>query len=260
MSKVSIVITAKNAEKHLKETLESINRSEGINKLEIVFIDDGSTDSTSDIIKSFNFNDSIDLVYEYVELGRARALNYGLSICTNHIVCILDADDLFHKDKLRIQYEVFKKNREVKILATRYSSGSSSKTFLSKNIDKNIALEKLELKDIIKSNPICHSSVMFDKKNMSYSEERKMQIDLEMWLRYLQQNDFIFIIDADLVFKRLHPNQSFESKRRIKYVLSSYFLTLSYAKPYRKHIFEITYRTARLFFHLIPRTISKHLK
>lgn len=97
---VSVLIPCYNAEKYIGETLESVLRQTWP-KLEIVVVNDGSTDGSADIIRKFA-RPNLRLV-EQPNRGQTAALNTCLTYATGHFVQYLDADDLLDPDKIELQ-------------------------------------------------------------------------------------------------------------------------------------------------------------
>ncbi len=100
MIKVSVLMSVYNGEKYLNEAISSVlNQTE--KNLELVIVNDGSSDGTDAIIKSH-----VDPRIKYLNLphvGRVPALNAGLEKCQGEYIAILDADDAFEEDKLEKQ-------------------------------------------------------------------------------------------------------------------------------------------------------------
>ena len=90
---VSVLIPAKDEEHVLGKTLRSIEKANNEGVEEIIVIDDGSTDSTSTIAKSFNTT-----LVQTTGLGKVGALNKGLKHVTSDTVFIVDADTYVSKD------------------------------------------------------------------------------------------------------------------------------------------------------------------
>jgi len=95
---VSVIIPAYNGEKYLREALDSVF-AQDYDPIEVVVVDDGSTDRTASIAKSYP---GVRYVYEENQ-GHAVAKNTGLANCTGELISFLDADDYWPSDKLRIQ-------------------------------------------------------------------------------------------------------------------------------------------------------------
>jgi glycosyltransferase involved in cell wall biosynthesis len=96
---VSVIIPVYNGEMYLEEAVESI-KQQNYEPLEIILVDDGSTDSTAKIAE--NMHGNIRYVYQS-NSGPAAARNRGLKMARGNIMAFLDADDLWPATKLHIQ-------------------------------------------------------------------------------------------------------------------------------------------------------------
>jgi len=88
---ISIIIPCYNAEKWISDTLESVFSQNGDFKLEVIVINDGSTNNSENIIK-VNYPDVI--LKTTKNLGASQARNLGIQIATGEYIFFLDADDL----------------------------------------------------------------------------------------------------------------------------------------------------------------------
>ena len=89
---ISIIIPCFNAEKTLEKCLESVVQQSYAN-LEIIIIDDGSTDETSLIYNKFQSNDERILVLKLQNSGVSKARNTGVKAATGDYICFVDSDD-----------------------------------------------------------------------------------------------------------------------------------------------------------------------
>jgi glycosyltransferase involved in cell wall biosynthesis len=97
---VSVVIPAYNAERFLAEAIESVLRQEH-RPLEVVVVDDGSTDATSAVAARF---EEVRCVRQE-NLGQAAARNGGVELAQGELLAFLDADDVWLPHKLALQLE-----------------------------------------------------------------------------------------------------------------------------------------------------------
>lgn len=97
MKKVSVIVPAYNAEKYLKECLDSIC-AQTYPALEIIVVDDGSKDSTVSIIKNCAERDGRIIPFYNENHGVSYSRNFGLEHCTGEYVTFVDADDLVAQD------------------------------------------------------------------------------------------------------------------------------------------------------------------
>lgn len=105
-SLVSIVIPAHNAESTLTETIDSA-LAQTHTEIEIIVIDDGSQDATAEIVYDHAARDGRVRLIRQANAGVAAARNAGIQAANGDFIAPLDADDLWHPDKLRLQLERF---------------------------------------------------------------------------------------------------------------------------------------------------------
>ena len=103
---ISVVIPAYNATPTLAETLRSALRQTHA-ELEVIVVDDGSKDGTRARAESFAAEDPRVRVISKANAGVAAARNTGIDAARGDFIAPLDADDLWHPDKLRLQLERF---------------------------------------------------------------------------------------------------------------------------------------------------------
>ncbi len=97
---VSVVIPVYNGERYLGGAIENV-LAQDYRPIEIIVIDDGSTDNTEPVARSYGR----DIVYAHQEnRGPAAARNKGLQIASGDIVGFLDVDDLWSENKLPVQF------------------------------------------------------------------------------------------------------------------------------------------------------------
>jgi glycosyltransferase involved in cell wall biosynthesis len=99
---VSIIVPAYNAERFLARTLRSALRQTYVT-LEMIVIDDGSTDSTAAVARAFAQSDERVRVISFPNGGVAKARNIGINEAAGELIAFLDADDLWHPTKLERQ-------------------------------------------------------------------------------------------------------------------------------------------------------------
>lgn len=109
---VSVIIPVYNGEKYLAEAIKNVKNQE-YQPLEIIIVDDGSTDGTAEV--AAQFKESIHYVYQE-NSGPAAARNRGLRIAKGDAIAFLDVDDLWSEDKLKLQANYLAANPSVKIV------------------------------------------------------------------------------------------------------------------------------------------------
>jgi glycosyltransferase involved in cell wall biosynthesis len=102
---VSVVIPAFNAEATIHDTLRSVRSQTHLN-LEIIVVDDGSTDRTGSIVESHASSDPRVTLISQANAGVAAARNVGWRSAHSDLIAFLDADDLWAPSKIEKQLEV----------------------------------------------------------------------------------------------------------------------------------------------------------
>jgi glycosyltransferase involved in cell wall biosynthesis len=121
---VSIIIPVYNAEKYLKETVESALNQTWKNK-EIIIIDDGSTDNSLALANGYQ-NSHVSILSQQ-NRGTSAARNRGLKEAKGDYIQFLDSDDLLSPDKIEHQVKILQNNRNaITISSTIHFKGSLS--------------------------------------------------------------------------------------------------------------------------------------
>ncbi len=109
MIKVSVIIPIYNVEKYLDKCLESVS-GQSLKSIEIICVNDGSTDSSGDILNKWAKKDSRIVVINQQNMGLSAARNAGLSIAQGEYVSFLDSDDWVSGDFFETLYSAVKNN------------------------------------------------------------------------------------------------------------------------------------------------------
>ena len=104
MVKVSVIVPVYNVEPYIRKCLETLTK-QTLTGIEILIIDDGSTDRSVDIVKEFIQTNNNIKYYKKENGGLADARNYGLLYATGEYIAFLDADDYIQKDMYKLMYE-----------------------------------------------------------------------------------------------------------------------------------------------------------
>ena len=199
--KVSIIIPTYNQSQYLEEAMESV-LNQTYQNIEIIIVDDGSTDNTSEVVKSF---DNKIIYIPQKNKGASSARNAGIKKAQGQYVAFLDSDDMWIKNKLEKQIKFIQNNPEIGLLGT----GCYQMVDINKMIYKKIFPAKNETlqKDLIKYNPFIQSSVIIKKDVFNhidlYDEKFKESEDYDLWLRIAQKYK-VANLEQALVTKRYY--------------------------------------------------------
>jgi glycosyltransferase involved in cell wall biosynthesis len=109
---ISVIIPVYNGQLTIEETVKSV-LNQTFTDFELIVINDGSTDSTLDILKKFHDNRII--IYSYPNAGLSASRNRGIKLARGEFISFIDADDLWSSDKLKNQLESLRENPEAAV-------------------------------------------------------------------------------------------------------------------------------------------------
>jgi len=111
---VSCIVPAYNSQRFIREALESIF-AQSRPPAEVIVVDDGSTDGTSDIVK--RFRPRVRYLFQNTA-GPSATRNAGIIAAGQAFVAFLDADDLWHREKIAWQLDCFRRNPALDVCVT----------------------------------------------------------------------------------------------------------------------------------------------
>ncbi len=111
---ISCIVPVYNGARFLAEALDSI-LAQTLSPTQIIVVDDGSTDATAGVAKAYA--PRVTYLWQ-ANSGPASARNRGIGVATGHFVAFLDADDLWHADKLERQIRALESNPAAGICIT----------------------------------------------------------------------------------------------------------------------------------------------
>jgi len=103
---VSVIIPTYNRAELLNRAIESV-LNQTYDNTEIIIVDDASTDHTKQLIENLQ-NNRIHYIYNEKNMGASAARNIGIKKAKSQLIAFLDSDDVWHKDKLKLQVEALK--------------------------------------------------------------------------------------------------------------------------------------------------------
>ena len=128
----SIIIPLFNKEKEIQQTLESVLK-QTFHDFEVIIINDGSTDKSEQIVKSFS--DERILLISTDNKGVSQARNFGINYANGEIIAFIDADDYWFPNHLEKLFELHQKFPEAGLLATNYEFYFAENTIVKPTFD-----------------------------------------------------------------------------------------------------------------------------
>lgn len=176
---------AYNAELYIARAIESI-LNQTIKEFELIIIDDSSNDSTYQIAKKYaEIDKRIKLHRNRKNLQIAETLNKGIRLSESKYIARMDADDISHPERLRLQYEYLKKNKEVAVVGANMEIINETGEVVSK---REYPTSNEELKEIMfLYSPFAHPVVMMKKKALKefegYDVDKVPCEDIDLWFK-----------------------------------------------------------------------------
>lgn len=209
---VSVIMPAYNAELYIGEAIKSVI-NQTFQNWELIIVDDGSTDTTAEIIVEYKRNEKRikSLFQKNGKQGKAR--NLGLAYSNGKYIAFLDADDLWVENKLTIQINYLLVNQEIDLI---FSSGY----FLDRgnSTDFDVVVKPIwninDLPLFVNKNQVPIVSVIVKKiclDNVSnFIEDLDIQNveDYHLWLKLLSKQFILASIPDKLFYYRIHSDQN----------------------------------------------------
>ena len=143
--KVSVIIPIYNSEKYLEECLDSV-LNQTLKSIEVICVNDGSTDHSLDILKKYKSKDKRIKIINKNHENAGIARNEGLKIAKGEYLSFLDSDDYFEKNALEKMYKTAKSEKDIDIVVAKAKQfKNSNKNFVK--IDWSIRQELLPTKN-----------------------------------------------------------------------------------------------------------------
>jgi glycosyltransferase involved in cell wall biosynthesis len=205
---VSILLPCYNAEKYLNYSLDSVLMQDYKN-LEIICINDGSTDTTLSILNSYKIQDKrIIVVDNESNIGLIQSLNKGLKLVKGEYFARMDADDFSTPDRISEQLKFMQDNKNIDLVSSAYNyfyDDGKKEAYVSPIAIKSGSLKFLS----IFCTPLTHASVL-GKSSLIHSGLYKYDLsfpyaeDFELFSRLAYSNVKLSMIEKSLYFVRLH--------------------------------------------------------
>lgn len=263
--KISIVIPVYNAVEYIELAIKSILNQTYTN-LEIICIDDCSTDDSFKVLSSFNDN-RLYLYQNTTNKGVVYTRTKAYSLCNGDYIANMDADDISYPNRLEKQVGFLEKNPDVDIVGSWINK-------VDKNLQHIGYWKTVENDDQIKSTmmfkmPLANPTVMFRgllKEELSHSEEFYLVEDYALYVKLALQGHKFYNIQEALLYYRVLDTSMFHSNIKNEKLKNS-FHELVYKELFTN--FQMEHLNVKLHRQLISQDIEtkeqlnaveKHLK
>lgn len=210
----SVIVPTYNQAQYLGEALNSLLQ-QSFPFWEAIIVNDGSTDSTNDVMEEYAAKDSRFKLFHKQNGGVASALNLGIKHAKGQWICWLSSDDLFEPNKLEVHFNAIKENPDIKFFHTHwYLLLEETKQKIAPGLWLEIPPTEFQVTrffwaNYIHGNAITVHKSVFDDVGL-FDETLRQGQDFDMWLRISTKNKSHFINERTCV-TRIHKGQTTNS-------------------------------------------------
>ncbi len=209
---VSVVMAACNAAKTIAEAIDSILRQTW-QDLELIVINDGSTDATESVINSFH-DRRIRLISNERNAGLAISLQRGTGAAMGRFIARMDADDLSHPQRLEKQLAFLDGQPRVGFAGTSIDLIDEQSRVFDQRLRP--ATDEFLQRELLIWNPFCHGSVIIRTELLraagGYDASFPSAMDFDLWLR-LTEHSCAAIMPDVLYSWRIRPDSMTHAHR-----------------------------------------------
>jgi glycosyltransferase involved in cell wall biosynthesis len=203
---VSVVIANYNMAKFVEQAIRSV-LEQTQSPLEVIVVDDGSTDQSREVIRRVAVDDSRVVVIEQCNAGQTRAKNAGVAAARGTVIGFCDADDYWAPSKLELQLPLFERP-EIGLVfgrARRVDLSGATLAVVPQRYWTGRVLDALIVENFIPFGTALVRSKAFRDAG-GFDERYRMGIDWEAWLRLARLHEFAFL-DAVVYTYRVWEGQ-----------------------------------------------------
>lgn len=201
---ISVIMPVYNAEKYLHDAIDSVLK-QSYENFEFIIINDGSTDGSANIIKSF-LDDQRVVYVSRENRGLINTLNEGIQLAKGELIARMDADDISLSERFARQVAFLSEHKDVIVLGTKTilidadsaQIGEFGQWCQHEEIDAALLQGR--------GAAIVHPSVMMRKQNLlevgGYSEDFPAAEDIDLWLRLAEKGRIANVPEVYLYYRQ----------------------------------------------------------
>lgn len=256
--KISVIMAAYNCEATIAESIESII-NQTFTDWEFIICDDGSTDSTYDIIESYakNFPNKIIAIRNKRNCKLPFSLNHCLKYARGTVVARMDADDISYPERLEKQYSFLQEHPEIDVVGTGMTCFDGEKIIGQRFSAMNPGPSIIGI-----SVPFFHATVMMKKEVYDKLEGYSLKEyvlrceDVDLWIRFFGNGYKGANLQEPLYYVR--EDLAASKRRTIKNAVNSSRTLYHGFREYQYPIKQYVYILKPMISVLIPAK-AKHL-
>jgi len=210
---VSIIIPVYNGEKYIEECLRSVYQ-QSYHPIEIIVIEDGSTDNSLNLIKQMPGEKKV-IPQQNKDVSQAR--NVGIKNSKGQFIAFLDQDDVWEKEKLEKQVNAFREEPDMDLVFTdsfKFNDEGEKRHPIDKHKIASQLNDQNLFSTLIRKNVLMPSAVMVKKESIEkaglFDPGFKTCGDYEMWLRMAALGMKFLYLPEPLALYRQHAKNTYK--------------------------------------------------
>lgn len=267
---VTVLMPVYNAGEFLREAIDSI-LDQTYEEFEFLIINDGSTDSSVNIIESYE-DERIKLVHNTENVGLVKTLNKGIEIAQGKYIVRMDADDIAETNRIEVQLNFMENNYDVAVAGSNVVMFLSDKPLIKRPTDFPTRYSEIRCKLLFES-PIIHPAVIIRKNvllenNYRYRDEYKDTEDYELWMEIAKEHRVVNISKRLLKYRIVSNSITNQALKRMSdrirvmkkiYILGLDYLGVEYSEDELDIHAEIALSSTLKHFQYTKKSVEKWL-
>lgn len=255
---VSVIIPCYRCGKTIKRAVDSV-AEQTLRPAEVILVEDGSGDDTLDVLKKLEYEYGSQWI-KVIELkqnyGVSYARNTGWDMANFEYIAFLDADDAWHPDKIKIQYQWMVDNQDSSVCGHAYLVLNPDNKIENFPVITNFNVHRVSKKAILFSNPFVTPSIMIKKIiDFRFASNQRYAEDHYLWMQLCLDDHKIYMLDIPLayIFKHFGTGGLTSHLGKMRWaIIKNYYLLLKNNKINIITFFALTlYSTTKFFILLI---------
>jgi len=211
MPKLSVIMAVYNAERYIKESLESVF-SQTYDDFELILISDGSTDNSLELLKPYAKRSNVTLLQNKYNEGYGYSRNRGFIAAQGEYIAIHDADDVSLPHRFQKEVEFLDQRKDITVVGGHAVRISDTGQFIgSMSYPPENTEDAFRVIRQFKLNPIIDPSSMFRRQPIldigcyRMEPELKTVHDFDLWCRLLLEGHYLYNFQEPLIKYRINP-------------------------------------------------------
>ncbi len=202
---ISVLMPVYNAAPWVAEAIASV-QAQSIRDFELLAIDDGSQDSSADIVRELSLHDSRIRLIRQQNAGVGAALNHGLREARGQFIARMDSDDIMvPADRFAKQIAIMTQRPDIAVVAGMHETFPGTPVVSNYPADPHIIKATMLFRNCVSHPTVLIRAELLGEGKITYNEARQYPEDYDLWVRLLKNYSFLAIPE---IFLRYRQTQS----------------------------------------------------